>query len=177
MRPHSTFLLVLPTIMLFAGSTFAQQKDPAEQQQLRQKIEHLRQLADSIQREAQKLETDLNRHLPGFAGSITGWGKAFLDSLPNWTKEFSDSVFGKFQFNMPFFAPVPGPNEMPQWNPPQYRYPRYFNDPDLPGEPMPDIEPRGRNIEPLPRVIPKRRDGNEIPAFPGWRIEKLKNLT
>ncbi|HJW28384.1 MAG TPA: hypothetical protein VJ508_03940, partial [Saprospiraceae bacterium] len=114
-----------------------------------------------------KRETELNEYWDAFADSMTMWSKDL----------FPDSLFKNFQFDSKqFFVPKPRNDD---WKLPPYPYPRYFNDPKFPGVPIPDMRtlPDPGNNEPLPRVIPKRRDGNEVPGFPGWRIQKLKNLT
>jgi hypothetical protein len=97
------------------------------------------------------------------------------DSLEKWTKRFSDSLFKEFKgFSLPDMPTQPKLELLPQ-----YKYPRYFEDPKLPGIPLPDMRnfPGPRNNAPAPRVYPRRKDGIDIPNFPGWRIEKLRNLT
>lgn len=97
------------------------------------------------------------------------------DSVPIWTKQFSDSLTKQFELKGKGFSAPLWPNQQQKEFLPQYPYPQYFNDPRLPGIPLPDLRNQ-RNNEPSPRVIPRRRDGIEIPKFPGWRIEKLKNF-
>jgi hypothetical protein len=92
-----------------------------------------------------------------------------------WPKNFVDSL-GK-NFDLKGFIAPRSPSQKRDLLP-QYPFPEYFSDPRLPGIPLPDARsiPDSRNNELLPRVIPKRRDSKELPNFPGWRIEKLKNL-
>jgi hypothetical protein len=97
------------------------------------------------------------------------------DSVPIWTQDFIDSLTK--EFNLKGLTIPKWPNQEQKELLPQYPYPEFFTDPRLPGLPVPDLRNRrDRNNDDPRRVIPKRRDGKEIPNFPGWRIEKLKNL-
>ena len=165
MRRRLTLLLVLPTIVLSACFVYAQANTDSKAH--RKEIEHLRKAADSLQREARKLEAALSDYAEAFADSLFSLGKKYSDSLSGWTKQFSDSLLQRFQLeDVPFF---PAPRYLPRYDP----YPTVPDNDNWMIEPRPDE----RNIPPAPRVIPKRRDSKELPNFPGWRIEKLKNLT
>ncbi len=96
------------------------------------------------------------------------------DSVPIWTKKFADSLTKEFELKGRGFSAPLWPNQQQKEFLPRYPYPQYFNDPRLPGIPLPDLRNQ-RNNEPSPRVIPKR-DGRDLRNFPGWRIEKLKNF-
>ena len=143
-----TLLLVLPTVLISALSVYAQNDDPSP---------YFDPLDDAF--------TEFSNE---FSDSMQLWGKMFSDSA--WGKgSLSDSLFKKFEGAAPFFAPKR------RFEMPEYPFPEYFNDPRLPGIPYPDQRNQRNNGEPE-RVIPKRRDGRDIPNYPGWRIEKLKNL-
>jgi hypothetical protein len=161
MPRHLTFLLVLPTILLSACFVYAQQNTDTKSQ--RKEIERLRKAADSLRREASKLESEFSELAEAFSDSMFSFSKKYSDSLSGWTRKFSDSLLQRFQLEeVPFFS-VPK------------NQPRYYPEPKEQWmiEPRPDE----RNVPPAPRVIPKRRDSKELPNFPGWRIDKLQNLT
>lgn len=145
---HLTLLLALLAI-LCCRSLFAQENFDDEHFD-KGVFGRLQKMADSLQWKAERLQKDFGENWTNFA-----------DSMQRRIKKYSDSLSKYFQWGSPYF-------EMPrlQIEPPEFT-------PDVPDI----VPPRGRNIQPLPRVIPKRRDGIEIPRFPGWRIRRLDNLT